>query len=162
MKYICFDKDTEKILCNENDLIYIKSLPPTTTTTTTIPMIAIYYGDSSKTRIVEADILSTFFTASGYVGNLSGRSYNFSTGYTYKYWCIPWGYNNPERVINYITNNSTITILAYDSYYRYYQVDPTPIQSITYGIIEINNIWYRIYRTLTKNSTNIEYYVYSF
>lgn len=172
MEYVCFDKDTKKILCNDTDLIYVKSIPPitttttttvkpTTTTTTTMSIVEIYYGISSKTRVNESDILSSFSVANGNVGSLEGRLYNFSSGYSYKYWCIPWDYNNPEQVINEIRTDSKVSVLAYDSYYNYYQVNPTPNQSITYGKIEINNISYRIYRLITKNSKN-EYYVYSF
>lgn len=167
MKYVCFDQDTQKILYDNNDLIYLKSLTPlptTTTTTTSSGIVDIYYGTSSKTRIIESDILSTFSTAYGYVGLPSGRSYTFSTGYSYKYWCILWEPNTGERVINYVIrpNDPTYTLFAYDSYYRYYQINPTPSQSVTYGIIEINGNWYRIYRTILKSSVNNNFLVYSF
>lgn len=163
---VCFDQDTQKILCNENDLIYLKPFAPlpTTTTTTTSVFVDIYFGISSKTRITESDILSTFSIAHGNVGSPSGRIYTFSTGYSYKYWCIPLNPNIGERVINYVIrpNDPTYTLFAYDSYYRYYQINPTPSQSVTYGIIEINGNWYRIYRTILKSSVNNNFLVYSF
>lgn len=155
---------SSKIICNNNGLIYVKSsfIPPTTTTTTTlIPIVDIYYGISTKTRVTESDILSTFFTASGNVGAVGGRQYNFLSGYSYKYWCIPDSINDGDKVINKIYNTTNLTV-AYDSYYNYYQTDPTPVQSITYGKITINSVVYRIYRTVIKNSIFNEYYVYSF
>lgn len=130
------------------------------------PLIDIYYGVSTKSRVTEKDIITTFFTASGLIGYpraLSiGRLYVFPIAYNYKYWCIPDSSNDGNRVINQVTNGSTNTILAYDSYYQYYQDDPTPIQSITYGKIVINDIVYRIYRTMTKTSENNEQYISSF
>lgn len=162
---VCFDQDTQKILCNENDLIYLKPFAPlpTTTTTTTSVFVDIYFGISSKTRITESDILSTFSIAHGNVGSPSGRIYTFSTGYSYKYWCIPLNPNIGERIIRYATNGDlTNTIFAYDDYYNNYQINPTPSQSVNYGIIEINGFQYRIYRTRLKSSANLEYYVYSY
>jgi len=125
-------------------------------------LVDIYYGVSTKTRVTENDVRSTFLTATGYIGSPTGRLYVFPTGYNYKYWCIPDIPNEGERVVNQITNGTTNTILVYDSYYRYYQTNPTPLQSITYGKMSINGVTYRIYRTITKTSAHNEQYVSSF
>ena len=172
MEYVYFD-ESSKILLNNNDLIYIKpfsipitttttTIPGTTTTTTTGLLIDIYYGVSSNSRVTESTILTTFNRDVGYVGYSDGRRYVFAAGFTYKYWCIPDLSNDGDKVIREIHNTSGLNILAYDSYYQYYQTNPTPIQSVTYGKITINGIIYRIYRTITKSSAYPEYYVYSF
>jgi len=172
MEYVYFD-ESSKVLLNNNDLIYVRpfsvpitttttTIPGTTTTTTTGIIIDIFYGVSSSTRVTESTILSTFSRDVGYVGLPQGRLYTFPAGYSYKYWCIPDFSNDGDRVIKEINDTSGINVLAYDSYYRYYQTNPTPIQSVTYGKITINNIPYRIYRTISKTSAYPEYYVYSF
>jgi hypothetical protein len=172
MECVFFD-ESSKVLCNDNDLIYIKPfyIPITTTTTTTSPIttttttgtiIDIYYGSSINSRVTENVIISTFNRDVGYVGSTVGRRYVFEPGFTYKYWCIPDLYNDGNKVIKEINDTSGINVLAYDSYYRYYQTNPTPMQSVTYGKITINGIIYRIYRTITKSSSYPEYYVYSF
>ena len=172
MEYVYFD-ESSNVLCNANDLIYVKpfsvpitttttSFQPTTTTTTTGLLIDIYYGSNTNSRVTENTILTTFNREVGYVGSPSGRRYLFGPGFTYKYWCIPDFSNDGDRVIKEINDTSGINVLAYDSYYRYYQTNPTPIQSVTYGKITINNIPYRIYRTISKTSAYPEYYVYSF
>jgi len=135
--------------------------PITTTTTTTAP-VDIYYGVSSNTRIDEDIVKNTFFIELGFIGSPSGRLYTFPEGYYYKYWCIPDVPNSGERVVNYITDGVINTIMAYDSYYNWYQLDPTPTQSITYGKLDINGVVYRIYRTISKTSSYLDQYVYSF
>ena len=170
---VFFDYSTDLVLCNDNGLVYFSKLPviPTTTTTTIAPittttttglLIDIYYGTSSNSRVTESTILTTFSRDVGYVGTTNGRRYVFAPGFTYKYWCIPDLSNEGNKVIRQITNTSGINVLVYDSYYQYYQTNPTPIQSITYGKITINGIPYRIYRTITKTSAYPEYFVYSF
>lgn len=172
MEYVYFD-ESSKVLCNSSDLIYVKPLyTPITTTTTTISgtttttttglIIDIYYGSSSSSRVTESTILTTFNRDVGYVGYPNGRRYTFAPGFTYKYWCIPDFSNDGNKIIKEINDISGINVLAYDSYYRYYQINPTPMQSVTYGKITINGIEYRIYRTITKSSAYPEYYVYSF
>jgi len=133
----------------------------TTTTTMLLPSVDVYYGISSNTRVDENIIKNNFISSSGYVGSIGGKLYTFDSGYSYKYWCIPDLPNNGDRVINYITDGSIITVIAYDSYYNWYQIDPTPTQSVTYGKIIIDGFTYRIYRTISKSS-NINQYVYSF
>lgn len=158
MAYEIYFYNTNEILLTNNGGIYVKGQEP---------IIDIYYGVSTKSIVNEDDIKNTFLTASGFVGSpktslSDGRLYIFPTGYTYKYWCIPDLPNSGERVINQITNGVTNTILIYDSYYNNYQSNPTPLQSITYGKIIINGIIYRIYRTITKSSSNYEQFVCSF
>ena len=160
MEYVYVD-ESSRILCNNNGLIYVKPLVITTTTTTTEFVVDIYYGVSSYSRVTENTILSTFLLDTGNVGSINGRLYNFPSEYSYKYWCIPDLYNDEDKVIKEVSNTYGLNILAYDSYYNNYQVDPTPAQSITYGKIIINGIIYRIYRTILKSSYP-EYYVYSF
>jgi len=126
-----------------------------------LPSVDVYYGISSNTRVDENIIKNNFISSSGYVGSIGGKLYTFDSGYSYKYWCIPDLPNNGDRVINYITDGSIITVIAYDSYYNWYQIDPTPTQSVTYGKIIIDGFTYRIYRTISKSS-NINQYVYSF
>lgn len=162
MEYVYFN-EYSKILCNNENLIYVKPLSiPITTTTTTLAPIDIYYGVSSNSRVTESEISSMFLRASGYVGSIDGRVYNFTSGYSYKYWCIPDWSNDGDKVIRQILNNSEITVLAYDSYYNNYQINPTPVQSMVYGKVVINGVTYRIYRTILKSSSYTEYYVYSF
>lgn len=155
MEYgVCFDFATRKVLFNDSlDDVYFK-IP--------IALVDIYYGISSSSRVSSDYIKSNFLTTTGNIGDLSGRSYIFPTGFSYKYWCIPDEPNIGTRVISEINNGTTTTILAYDSYYKYYQTDPTPITSITYGKIIIDGTVYRIYRTIAKTSSYIEQYVYSF
>jgi hypothetical protein len=171
MEYVYFE--SSKILCNNDDLIYVRpfsvpitttttTIPGTTTTTTTGLIIDIYYGSNSNSRVTESTILTTFNRDVGYVGSPTGRRYVFGAGFTYKYWCIPDLSNAGNKVIKEINDTSGINVLAYDSYYRYYQINPTPTQSVTYGNITINGIVYRIYRTISKSSAYPEYYVYSF
>lgn len=153
MEYgICFDRDSTKVLCDGLDLIYFKPLASAD----------IYYGINSSPIVTENIIKSTFFIETGFVGSPSGRLYVFPSGYSYKYWCIPDLPNTGDRVINEISNGIVNTVLAYDTYYSYYQLNPTPGQSITYGKLNINNITYRVYRTITKASTSLEQYVFSF
>ena len=159
---ILFDISS-KVICNSDGLIYLNTVAPvTTTTTTSVPVsVDIYYGVSSNSTVTESEILSNFSTASGYVGSSDGRLYTFDSGYYYKYWAIQDLPNEGYRVINKLENNNIKVILVYDSYYKYYQINPTPIQSITYGKINIKGVFYRIYRTLIKTSLT-NYYVYSF
>ena len=153
MEYgVCFDHDSTKVLCDGLDLIYFK---PSV-------LIDIYYGTNSNAIVTENIIKTTFLTATGYVGSPTGRLYTFPSGYSYKYWCIPDMPNTGERVINEISNGVVNTVLAYDIFYSYYQLNPTPGQSITYGKINIDGITYRVYRTITKTSTSLEQYVFSF
>ena len=168
MEFICID-EYDKVLCSNNFICVTTNTTTeapaitTTTTTTTVVLIPkIYYGISSNVRITESFITSEFLTDTSNVGTISGKLYIFSTGYSYKYWCIP-DINDGDKVINQIINNSNNIILAYDSYYKYYQLNPEPnhIQSITYGKIDINFNTYRIYRTISKTS-NLNQYVYSF
>lgn len=153
MEYgVCFDVESTRVLCNDDDWVYFKA--PI--------LIDIFYGTSSTSTVTESFIKTNFLTATGNVGSSTGRYYIFPTGYTYKYWCIPDLPNTGSRVIKEIAYGATTTVLAYDSYYKYYQTDPTPSPSITYGKISINGFSYRIYRTITKASTNNEQYVYCF
>jgi len=137
-------------------------IPITTTTTTTI-LGSVYYGVSENAVVSESEVLLNFYTTSGEVGSLSGKKYTMDAGYYYKYWLIPDLPNEGSRVINKITNLENYVILAYTQYYRYYQENPFPDeqQSITYGKITINGIVYRIYRSITKSSLQLECYVYS-
>ena len=152
MKYIYLD-EYGRILCDSNDFIYVSG---------PLLLTDVYYGISSNLRINESIITSSFSKGIGNVGTIDGRLYSFPTGYSYKYWCIP-DINDGEKIINQIINNSKNIILAYDSYYKYYQLNPEPTnkQSITYGKINIEGNAYRIYRTLAK-TVNTEFYVYSF
>lgn len=155
---VCFDQDSTKVLCNPIDLVYFIECTPWD----------IYYGVNYYDLFIydfptiENIIKTTFLKASGNVGSLTGRYYNFPTGYCYKYWCIPDEPNEGTRVINEITNGPSTTVMAYDKNYIYYQENPTPGQSIAYGKITINGIIYRIYRTITRTSSYLEQYVYSF
>jgi hypothetical protein len=145
-----------KVLCNtnSNNSIYLH-IPP--------EIVEIYYGVNSLPTVTEETITTTFSTETGYIGSSNGRLYTFPGGYNYKYWCIPDSPNDGYRVVEVIKNGSGIvTTLAYDSYYQYYQLNPTPQQSISYGKLDINGTTYRIYRTIIKSSLNYEQYVYSF
>lgn len=153
MEYgVFFDIDSTQVLCNNSNLVYFK--PPI--------VEDIYYGTSSSAIVTESYIKTNFLTADGFIGSPTGRYYIFQTGYSYKFWCIPDSPNDGNRVVKEIAYGSTTTVLAYNYYYVYYQTDPTPSPSITYGKININGVSYRIYRTITKASTNNEQYVYSF
>lgn len=154
MEYgVCFDFDTNLVLCETNtDLVYFKPY--------IVTLVDIYYGKSSTTTVTESFVKSNFLTETGYVGSIDGRYYNFPTGYSYKYWCIPDLPNNSNRVIYNVTNGITNTVFAYDAYYQYYQNDP--YASITYGKLSIDGTIYRVYRTITKTSSYNEQYVYSF
>jgi len=173
MEYVYFDSSS-KIICSNNDLIYVKptsipittttAIPITTTTTTNTLLFDIYYGTSSNPIVTESIITSTFSKGVGYVGSPEGKLYIFIPGYSYKYWCIPDLSNDGDKVIKEIMNGTANVILVYDTYYKYYQLNPTsPMQYVTYGKIMINGTQYRIYRTIIKSSSSDpEYYVYSF
>lgn len=149
---VCYDDPTGRVFFSDVELVLFK-----------LPEVAdIYYGVSSSPIVTVSFILSNFLTDTGYVGNPSGKTYVFETGYTYKYWCIQDEPNSGDRVINAITNGTTNTVLAYDYFYPYYQIDPIAAISITYGKILINGYVYRIYRTITKTSSYNVQYVYSF
>jgi len=153
MEYgVCFDQSTGKILFDDVKLVFFRHPD----------VIDVYYGVSSDPTVIESYIKSNFLTKTGNVGNTSGRTYIFSTGYTYKYWCIQDIPNLGSRVISSVRNGSTPTVLAYDYYYLYYQEDPTPTTPITYGKITIDGFIYRIYRTIAKTSLHNVQYVYSF
>jgi hypothetical protein len=152
MEYgVCFDLNSTKVLF-DGLLVYFKPLSP----------VDIYYGVSSSPTVTSSFIKSNFLTEVGYIGSPTGRLYVFPTGYTYRYWCIQDDPNLGYRVISNINNGSSTTVLAYDSFYSYYQTNPTPPTSITYGKIFIDGIRYRIYRTIAKTSSYTQQYVYSF
>jgi len=142
---VCYDKATGNIFFNDVDLVLFK-----------LPEVAdIYYGVSSSGIVTQNYIKLNFIQESGYVSDTStGRTYVFESGYTFKYWCIKDIPNDGARVINTVTVEDVNTVLAYDYYYSYYQTNPTPSTSITYGKIIIDGYVYRIYRTKTKTSTN--------
>lgn len=155
---VCFDQDTALDLFRTNDgLVYFKLHNA----------IPIYYGSNSLPHVTESIITSTFLTSIGYVGSLAGNHYIFPSEYAYKYWCIPDYANdgsNGEKLIDHITSvGATYTVLAWDSsYYKYFQTNPTPAISVTYGKIEIFGEIYRIYRSQIKTSSYSEQIVYSF
>lgn len=160
MEYgVCFDNNTGTIYRKtDNNLVYFKRNEP--------QLSDIYYGNSIYPQVTEDIILTTFSYAPGYVGTLAGTHYMFAPVYSYKYWCIP-DYpndgNNGEKLIEHIASTETgdyITVY-YDSYYHFYQINPTPITSITYGKIDIAGTTYRVYRTWVKYSYT-DLYVFSF
>jgi len=143
------------VLCDpdNNNEVYLKVASP---------IVDIYYGVSSLPIVTEDIIKATFLTATGYTGSVNGRLYTFTGGYNYKYWCIPDEPNAGNRVIEQIKSGENNTTLIYDSWYKYYQSNPSPPQSISYGKLRINGTYYRVYRTIIKSSLNYEQYVYSF
>lgn len=140
------------VLCNDNGKVYLRF----------VGLFDIYYGVSSLPFLTVDTIINNFSKTSGNVGSVSGRAYTFTGGYNYKYWLIPDGYNVGERVIERAVNDGVRVTFAYDSFYQYYQTNPTPSISVTYGIISIYGTPYRVYRTLVKSSLNYEQVVYSF
>lgn len=154
MEYgVCYDSVSGNVFFDDINLVLFK-----------LPEVAdIYYGVSSSIIINENYIKLNFAQESGFVGNSStGRTYIFESGYTFKFWCIKDIPNDGVRVMNTVTVEDINTVLAYDYYYHYYQIDPTPSTSITYGKITIDGYVYRIYRTKTKTSSNSEIVITSF
>lgn len=142
-----------KVLYNDIGLVYVKP----------IVVIDVYYGVSTLPYITEDYIVDNFSTiVSGSVGYDTGRTYTFSGGYNYKYWCIPDRYTTGDRLIERVMNDGARVTFAYDSFYQNYQTNPTPAISVTYGKIFILGNTYRIYRTIMKSSLNYEQVVYSF
>lgn len=130
-----------------------------------------YYGTGTTTGVTASYILSTFSTATGYVGSLTGRPYTFGTTFgTYRYWAIPdvpdgaeYGYKIIAAA-KYSDGNTTLVMQPPQTFYSYYQDNPQPaIQSIQYGKLDINGVTFRLYRTTVKyNSANIQFLIYSF
>ena len=141
-----------KVLCNNIGLVYVKP----------IELFDVYYGVSSLPFVTEDYISNNFSTVTGNVGYRTGRTYTFPGGYNYKYWCILDRYTTGDKLIERVTNNGARVTFVYDSFYQYYQTNPTPSISITYGKILIFGNTYRIYRTIMKSSLNYEQVVYSF
>ena len=132
-------------------------------TTADTSVVAIYYGKSLETIVTESIVLSTFIADTGFVGSWpTPRLYdNWPAGYAYKYWLIPNLPNTGERVIGAITNGVVQTVLAENAYYSNYQLNPSGSQTITYGLMMIDGVQYRVYRTLLKTSGENVQYVYS-